>query len=241
VVETLVENRNLSLLTLDELNQLCGYRRSTPIDKYFNEMHLSRFQKEQRISFAERIEDEMVYALSFLFQNRDSISEYAVELFRSRFAAVLNEYSASYQRQVETALKGQQGAPKGVKTLNKEINVDLIAFVAASQLATSTEKHKNDPYYYSNDRARLIAEEETNSIWNESDFADEKQNGATEKTWATMGDNGVRNSHAAVDGLTIPIDEPFELDGGLLMYPRDSSLGAADSEIAGCRCWLEFT
>lgn len=241
----MVESRSLNDLTIDELNQLCGYKRSMPISKYFNEMHLSAFQKEQRISFAEDLEEEMIYALTFLFQNRDNLSEYALETFKIRFKTILQRYSTNYQIYLESASEDEQERARGIsdalKRLNRDIDIDLAAFVAASQLATSTERHKNDPYYFSNDRARLIAEEETNSIWNESDFADEIDTGSTMKTWVTMGDKRVRNSHAAVDGLTIPIDEPFELDGGMLMFPRDTSLGVSSDEVTGCRCWLEFS
>jgi len=56
------------------------------------------------------------------------------------------------------------------------------------------------------------------------------------KTWWTMRDNMVRESHAAVHGVTVPFDEPFEVGDSLLMFPGDTSLGAGVEEIANCRC-----
>jgi hypothetical protein len=56
------------------------------------------------------------------------------------------------------------------------------------------------------------------------------------KQWCTSGLSNVRESHAAVDGLVVDQDEPFELPGGLLMYPHDTSLGADASEIINCAC-----
>lgn len=56
------------------------------------------------------------------------------------------------------------------------------------------------------------------------------------KQWCTSGLPNVRESHQDVDGLEIDEDEPFELPGGLLMYPHDTHLGADASEIINCAC-----
>ncbi len=56
------------------------------------------------------------------------------------------------------------------------------------------------------------------------------------KTWTTMGDNLVRDTHIAADAQERPIDQPFDLAGGQLMFPTDGSLGADVSELANCRC-----
>jgi hypothetical protein len=56
-----------------------------------------------------------------------------------------------------------------------------------------------------------------------------------EKEWAAIFHN-TRPSHAAADGQRKPIGEPYQLPGGLLMYPMDRSFGADGSEIYGCQC-----
>lgn len=56
------------------------------------------------------------------------------------------------------------------------------------------------------------------------------------KQWCTSGLENVRDSHAAVDGVTVDQDEPFKLPGGLLMFPHDTSMGADASEIINCAC-----
>lgn len=56
------------------------------------------------------------------------------------------------------------------------------------------------------------------------------------KTWITVGDERVRESHEGLDGMTIPIDEPFP-NG--LMYPCDPS--GAPEEVCNCRCWLDYS
>ena len=62
-----------------------------------------------------------------------------------------------------------------------------------------------------------------------------------EKTWVTMGDRRVRSWHEAANFQTVPVNEPFIVDGERLMHPGDTSLGASVRNIARCRCidvWL---
>lgn len=56
------------------------------------------------------------------------------------------------------------------------------------------------------------------------------------KVWITVGDRRVRKSHQLANGQTVPVNQPFILPGGLLMFPADSSLGVNFSEIVNCRC-----
>lgn len=59
-----------------------------------------------------------------------------------------------------------------------------------------------------------------------------RQTGAKSKTWIT-GKNA-RSTHAAMDGETVPIDEPFS-NG--LDYPGS---GSDPAEVAGCNCRVRF-
>lgn len=56
------------------------------------------------------------------------------------------------------------------------------------------------------------------------------------KQWCTSGLPNVRESHQEVDGLEVDENDPFELPGGLLMYPHDTSMGADAAEIINCAC-----
>ena len=57
-----------------------------------------------------------------------------------------------------------------------------------------------------------------------------------QKSWVTVGDDKVRETHVDADGQQQAVDVPFDLAGGQLMFPTDGSLGADVSEIANCRC-----
>lgn len=55
------------------------------------------------------------------------------------------------------------------------------------------------------------------------------------KRWVTVQDERVRDSHAALHGAVIPVDEPF---GNGLMFPGDPS--GPPEEVYNCRCTLEW-
>lgn len=56
------------------------------------------------------------------------------------------------------------------------------------------------------------------------------------KQWCVSGLGNTRDSHLIMDGVTVAKDEPFELEGGQMMYPHDGSLGASAAEIINCAC-----
>ena len=63
-----------------------------------------------------------------------------------------------------------------------------------------------------------------------------------QKKWRTMRDERVRHSHATMNNQRVGFTEPFVSGlGGLLMFPGDTSLGASDADIWGCRCGVEYT
>lgn len=56
------------------------------------------------------------------------------------------------------------------------------------------------------------------------------------KQWATSGLANTRDSHLAMDGVVVDMDEPFRLEDCLMMYPHDSSFNAPAGEIINCAC-----
>ena len=56
------------------------------------------------------------------------------------------------------------------------------------------------------------------------------------KQWATSGLMNTRDSHLAMDGVVVDMDEPFDLVDCQMMFPHDSSLGAPAGEIINCAC-----
>ena len=62
--------------------------------------------------------------------------------------------------------------------------------------------------------------------------------GSTTKTWKTVGNGHVRDSHAEMEGVTIPIGDEFEVGGERLFLPGDPS--ASLEETANCRCYVAY-
>lgn len=60
-----------------------------------------------------------------------------------------------------------------------------------------------------------------------------------EKTWTISGIN-TRETHAAVDGVTLKQGEMFNVGGFLMEEPMDERFGAPASEVINCACSLIF-
>ena len=56
------------------------------------------------------------------------------------------------------------------------------------------------------------------------------------KTWAISGLGNTRDTHLAMDGMTVDSDDPFRLPDCMMMYPHDDSMGAPAGEIINCAC-----
>jgi len=85
-------------------------------------------------------------------------------------------------------------------------------------------------------RARRIARTEVVGASNMAGLFGMEQAGVPYKTWASMEDEFVRDSHASMNGVTIPIDEDFIVDGKSMSGPGDADGGP--EEICNCRCTL---
>ena len=206
-------------LSFDELNVLVPNKRSIPFDQYFGEMDLSKEEAQKRIELAEKLEDDFLFVLALLF----TMQQYnSVNWERAR-----QEYESRYLQ----ALSGYVVITSYIRNYVRNMSYDIM---------DSTKNHQSEYYYYSPDRARFMAENESNTTRSYQCNEDALASGKTMKRWITMRDKRVRETHREVDGKTIPIGEPFSVGGSILLYPRDFSLGSSSSEVCGCRCSIEY-
>lgn len=116
--------------------------------------------------------------------------------------------------------------------VNAGENVPRIAERVDSVLATSgSERWRN--------RAQIIAITETTRAYGAgTTAAGLEQSRITgrllQKRWRTEHDDRVRAAHRAVDGVTIPLYQPFNVGGYPMLFPGDP-MGPAD-EVVNCRC-----
>ena len=212
-------------MSFDELNALNEKRRkplALPYEQYFGEMDISRTQKERRINTAEALEDVFTDMFSLMFYLYASGGyDYSVAS-----AQAIDRYKS-----IATSLPALSASMYLIDTHIPE----TVASVADVVL-----KDPDNPFNFSIDRARLIAENEANSVWNDAEFEEAVRTGKKYKTWHSILDKRTRDTHVVANGSTKQIMEPFEVGDYLMMFPRDETLGAGPEEIANCRCSVSY-
>jgi len=208
-----------TVTAIDKINKL--ERKSLPFEQFFGEMELTPEQKRKRTVLAEDIED----AVLFLFSIYLVAKEYDREV--DRIAA-----AEEYEEQLREALRKAQ--------IDEDVIDQYIEDVAREEARVTAKRYLEDEYWTSEDRAKLIAENDSNTCYNGQEFVDAVKSGKTEKQWKSMKDFRVRRTHREVDDVVVPISEPFVVGDSLMMYPRDTSLGASMDEIANCRCTVSY-
>lgn len=88
----------------------------------------------------------------------------------------------------------------------------------------------------SRNRAAVISRTETHgsAMWAFDETLSFKQIDIQKKQWFANLDGRVRDSHRAMHGVILDVDQPFELDGGDVQFPGDDSLGADAGELINC-------
>ena len=210
----------MALLKHDEVNNL-----AIPYEEYFGEMGLSEAEIQRRIALAETIDD--VFMLLFLLITADIALGNKINV---------DYYTDYISRQYEDTLKDF-----GIDVDERYPWLKTHIREAAAEVIKQNAEKPKDEWNVSDDRAMLIAENETNSICEYTEFQDAVDLGKTLKTWNTMTDKRVRHTHAEQESLTIPIMDTFKVGGYEMYQPKDTTFGAGMEEIANCRCWCTYT
>ena len=104
---------------------------------------------------------------------------------------------------------------------------------------TDGEKEPGD-YWLSYKRALSIAYNEANTFLNYTDYVEAKDLGRTKKTWLTMNDPKVRDTHEEIEGVTVGIDEKFIVGNSEMLFPHDWTSNPDPKEVINCRCAVEY-
>lgn len=94
-------------------------------------------------------------------------------------------------------------------------------------------------------RARRIARTETVTAANGAAIINAKESGLKmKKEWIAILDSRTRHNHRDVDGVTISIDDPFNVGGELMMQPgvreQTNGLPTSAANVINCRCTTGF-
>ena len=123
-----------------------------------------------------------------------------------------------------------------------EPSLDDVMRVVDREVAGKTWRERVRDYFASGgteeDIAR-IAETEAHRDSNEAAYEAAKKAGATSKTWRTMEDDRVRDTHFWLDGVSAPIDgEFYNYKGESTQFP--GQWGIAEEDV-NCRCWVTYS
>ena len=207
-------------LSFDELNALVKNERSIPFKQYFGEMNLPAEEKSERIRIAQELEENFLVTMTLLFtMTQANKTDY--ELVRKQ---IEDSYLSTIEKYVDVDTY--------FSTYIKSFSYDIL---------DSTKQHEKEPYYYSKDRARFMAENEVNTAINHARYMEAVNSGCTMKQWLSIIDEVTRKDHREINGKYIPIGQAFHVGDSWLMFPKDTSLGADTKEIINCRCSIPYS
>lgn len=198
--------------------------RSMPYEQYFGEMDLTERQIRERLLFALKFENAVLVAISRteLIHKYDEINNLTRENIVADLAQMYEELFLEFA------------------DLDEEMYAYFLEF--AESVVETTLKNIDDEYFTSYDRAMLIAENEANTSLNHADYKRAIKEGFTQKTWKTMEDPAVRQTHKDVENETIPIEEYFLVGDSLMRYPKDlNGINVQQREIVNCRCSIKYS
>ena len=187
------------------------------IEQYFNEMPLTDEQKKKRIDMCEDFEVFLLYIIEL----GEELQNMQLDILMGRLQMGFIEIAQNYMEITDNILV--------------RINEDAL------YIAETTKNNLDVEFFTSPDRARLVAENETQSLCNLSEFDRAKEQGFKYKEWLAMLDEKTRETHAMADGQKVDIDTPFIVGDSLMMFPTDTSLGATPQEIINCRCIMKYS
>lgn len=209
----------MAVLSFEEQEKLGKNIKSIDIDKYFNEMALDKEQKKNRIILANKLNEAFLFFM------------YLVD--------IENRYGALNKDSILAAIKMRY---KNVVSESLEIDEEMAQYIDAlcEDIVDATFSNLTNIYTVSEDRARYIAENEANTLFNVFEYKQAKLSGKTKKRWKSANDRFVRDTHDVANNKEVGIDSPFTIGDSLMMFPKDYSLGADAKEIVNCRCCVRY-
>ncbi len=180
------------------------------IEQYFSEMDLPDEEIELRIKVANDFQ-RFFHNLFLLMLTGEALREKYIDDIRNEYIRICDRYDL----------------------IPNMAHIDRLA----ETIVDNTLQNIDNEFYTSIGRSVNIAEAETNNSANYDDLQDAIGNGYTQKTWITQKDPKVRETHAVLDGMTIGIEEFFQVGNAEMLYPCDELNGFDyPEEINNCRC-----
>jgi hypothetical protein len=219
------------------------------IVNFFDEMNIIRTKKSERIQTAQklyRLYDAFLIdvwndIVDGTFLHEKPIHDY-IQRAETIFLNVAAEDIKGLENESETLQKAHHTAVHILETTQKKLlmHPEEIDFHVSIQfgIPLKEEQIPDDIKKAIKGESRVVDIATNESLWMHSyqNHKEKVENGQATHTWETMKDDRVRDTHIAVDGQTVPIDEPFIVDGYRLMFPGDISDDPPADLVVNCRC-----
>ena len=204
---------------IDELSNLTT-QKAEPPKEYFGKMDLNEEQVEKRLQYtkkANELFDVILILLLTMNERGETNFFYAKSLLESWILSLVAEFTTPDDYLMDYATD------------------------TAYNFVDTTNKHIDEPWYTSSDRALYNAENGANDVLNYTEYKEAIEAGKTEKRWITEKDNRVRKSHKSVTQKPIPILEYFRVGMAQMRFPKDYEMADAfPEELINCRCTIEY-
>ena len=183
------------------------------LKRYYSIMEIPQSEKDKRVSLGNFLYDAFLYVF-LLMRTEAKIKgiidkDYYIRSLEGRITDVLDDNGIPYEENY-------------IPTLAKEV-------------IETTARHLDEDYYFSQERALLVAQNESSTIYNTIDYMDAKTQGKKYKRWVAELDNATRPWHVDVDGTKIPIDDMFQVGTDSMRFPHDYANGSPEN-LVNCRC-----
>lgn len=204
----------------DEINDL-SKSNILSIDEFFNGIeNLTDEEREKRKKFSFEMEDILLFIFSLFLTMKDFnyINQGYIEVqLQTKYLSLVKKYGVDIDFEVSEYIK---------QFSQETIEVTL--------------RNGDTQFFTSDDRAVLIAENESQNTFNRQDYIEAVKSGKTKKQWDDVRDDKERKTHREVGGTVLPIEEYFLVGDSLLLYPHDYSMNPEIKETANCRCSIRY-
>ena len=204
---------------IDELSNLTT-QKAEPPKEYFGKMDLNEEQVEKRLQYtkkANELFDVILILLLTMNERGETNFFYAKSLLESWILSLAAEFTTPDDYLMDYATD------------------------TAYNFVDTTNKHIDEPWYTSSDRALYNAENGANDVLNYTEYKEAIEEGKTHKKWITEHDNKVRETHREVHNLVIPIEEYFRVGSAQMRFPKDYEKAIAfPEELVNCRCSIVY-
>ena len=218
-------------MTRDELNYL-----------WISEMEITEEEKQLRAKIITEFENE----IETVFKEQDKINNSKLSTakkllllallntsYRTAYTNVVTKYFRDYVK----ILVPNVG---DISDFSREWLTNRSQTYADEVVRTTLKYFKNGEFERASEESRrqTISRTEINAICECATLEGFIQEGYTRKRWETLLDGKERDTHRKANKQIRNITEPFDVGESQLLFPCDSSLGAAAKEVINCRCHM---